>query len=52
MERKLDAVESFQQGYKEGQATFIKLVNQYCNLDAKNIQQLIQAINEKVTHAA
>lgn len=52
MERKLDAIDAFKQGYKEGQDAFIKLVNQYCGTDAKNIQQLIQALNQKVTHAS
>ena len=52
MERKLDAIDAFQQGFQAGQESFIKLVNQYCGTDAKNIQQLIQALNQKVTHAA
>lgn len=47
MERRLDAVEAFQQGYQEGQAAFLKLINQFCGLTAKNVQELIHAINEK-----
>lgn len=47
MERKLDAIESFQQGYQEGQAAFLKLINQFCGFDAKNMQELIHAINAK-----
>ena len=50
MERKLDAVEIFQEGYQRGQDVVIKLVNEYCGIDAKNVQQLIQAINQKVSH--
>jgi hypothetical protein len=47
MERKLDAIEAFQQGYQEGQLAFLKLINQFCGFNAKNIQELIHAINEK-----
>ena len=50
MERKLDAVEIFQEGYQRGQDVVIKLVNEYCGIDSKNVQQLIQAINQKVSH--
>ena len=50
MERKLDAVEIFQEGYQRGQDVVIQLVNEYCGTQAKNIQQLIHAINQKVNH--
>lgn len=45
MERSVDAIEAFQQGIQEGQAIFINLVNKYCGFDAKDIPQLIIAIN-------
>lgn len=47
MERRLDAIESFQQGYQEGQAAFLKLINEFCGFAAKNVQELIHAINEQ-----
>lgn len=47
MERKVDVVEAFQQGYQEGQASFLKLINQFCGFTAKNMQELIHAINER-----
>lgn len=45
MERTVDAIEAFQQGIQEGQSIFIKLVNKYCGFDAKNIPEVIHAIN-------
>lgn len=48
MERKHDAIEAFQQGYQEGQAAFLKLINQFCEFNAKNVQELIHAINERI----
>ena len=48
MERKLDAIESFQEGYKQGQAVVLKMVNEYCGFSAENVQQLIHAINEAI----
>ena len=50
MERKVDVVEAFQQGYQRGQEVIIQLVKEHCGIDAKNVQQLIQAINQKVSH--
>ena len=47
MERKIDVVEAFQQGYQEGQLACLKLINQFCGFTAKNIQELIHMINEK-----
>jgi hypothetical protein len=52
MGRTVDPVEAFQQGYKEGQAVVVEMINRYCGTQAENIQQLIQAINAKVTDAA
>ena len=47
MERKIDVVEAFQQGYQEGQLAFLKLINQFCGFTAKNTQELIHMINER-----
>jgi len=47
MERKIDVVEAFQQGYQEGQLAALKLINQFCGFDAKNIQELIHMVNVK-----
>ena len=47
MERKVDAVEAYQRGFKDGQQVFIELINKYCKFDAENIQQIIQAFNAK-----
>lgn len=47
MERKLDAVESFRDGYKEGQMSVLKLINEFCGTTASNVQELIHMINQK-----
>ena len=44
-ETALDAMA--EKGYQEGQAAFLRLINQFCGFTAKNVQELIHAINER-----
>lgn len=52
MERKVDAIEAYQQGWAEGVDAVLKLINKYCGFDAKDVPRLITLINQqKENHA-
>ena len=44
MERKIYAPEAYELGFADGQKALIYLLKRYCNIQAENVQQLLQAL--------
>lgn len=41
----MDAVDAYQQGVESGQQVFIRMINQYCDLEIRSLPELIEYIN-------
>lgn len=52
MERKLDAVEAHQAGYKLGQQHALELINKYCEFKAENIPEIVCEVVKLQTKCA